>query len=102
MVRTGVEVTGLRIAGRWITALRTSQGEVEGESFVLATGWWSKSLGARLGLRVPVLGGKGYATDVEDLQLLHSEGSTCARPDLYRRLATRFGAGRSNRPPSRS
>ena len=66
-VRTGVEVTGFRIAGRRIAALRTSQGEVEAESFVLATGWWSKSLGARLGLRVPVLGGKGYAITVRGL-----------------------------------
>lgn len=47
-------------AGR-IARVRTSGATLEADAFVLATGAWSRALGATLGVRVPVLGGKGYS-----------------------------------------
>lgn len=41
--------------------LRTTAGEVAANELVVATGAWSKRFGARLGLRLPVLGAKGYS-----------------------------------------
>jgi D-amino-acid dehydrogenase len=66
-IRSGIEVTGFRTAGRRIAALFTPEGDVEADAFVLATGSASKRLGARLGLRIPLLDGKGYAITVRGL-----------------------------------
>jgi D-amino-acid dehydrogenase len=51
-------------AGR-IARVVTTQGPVEADLVVLAAGSWSPSLATRLGLRVPILGGKGYSMTVE-------------------------------------
>jgi D-amino-acid dehydrogenase len=60
-IETGVEVFGFLESSSRIAALRTSRGLLEVDRVVLATGSWSKELAKPLGLRVPVLGGKGYA-----------------------------------------
>lgn len=63
----GVQITenceyqGVEIDGTQIKAIQTSQGRIEAESFVLATGSWSKDLAKSLRLRIPILGGKGYS-----------------------------------------
>ena len=41
--------------------LETTHGEVRASQMVIATGAWSESLGKMLGLRVPVIGAKGYS-----------------------------------------
>ena len=41
--------------------LRTTAGDVEAGQIVVAAGAWSKRFGAKLGLRLPVLGAKGYS-----------------------------------------
>ena len=41
--------------------LTTTLGEVSAGQIVVATGPWSESLGAMLGLRLPVIGAKGYS-----------------------------------------
>lgn len=63
-IETGTEVLGFRRNGARLDAVLTTRGPVEADRFVLATGAWTKSLARRLGLRVPVLGGKGYAVVV--------------------------------------
>ncbi len=60
-VETGVEVFGFRANSSRVEALRTTRGEIAADRFVLATGSWSKGLAGLLGLRLPVLGGKGYS-----------------------------------------
>lgn len=40
---------------------RTTRGDFAADEVVLAVGPWSKALAARIGLRLPVLGGKGYS-----------------------------------------
>jgi D-amino-acid dehydrogenase len=67
VVTTGVEVFGLRTTGGRIDALRTTRGNIDVDRVVLATGSWSKELARPLGLRVPVLGGKGYAVIVKSV-----------------------------------
>ncbi len=41
--------------------LLTSRGELHAKEFVVAAGAWSGSFGRRLGLRLPMLGAKGYS-----------------------------------------
>jgi D-amino-acid dehydrogenase len=47
--------------GRGDCRLETTHGEVHAAQIVIATGAWSESLGRMLGLRVPVIGAKGYS-----------------------------------------
>lgn len=49
-----------RVTGR-ITLLETSQGTLEADRYVFATGAWSGRLGAQLECRIPVEPGKGYS-----------------------------------------
>lgn len=65
IVLPGTEVFDFKINGNRIEAARTTRGDLHAEQFVLATGSWSAGLGKQLGLRVPVLGGKGYAMTVK-------------------------------------
>jgi D-amino-acid dehydrogenase len=44
-----------------IAALRTTQGKIECDLLVLATGSWSLELTRKLQISIPVLGGKGYS-----------------------------------------
>jgi D-amino-acid dehydrogenase len=46
----------------------TSQGEFAPQQLVMATGSWSKDLARLMRLRVPILGGKGYAMIVPTLE----------------------------------
>lgn len=48
-------------SGDRIEAVRTTHGDLYAEQFVLATGAWSARIAKMFGLRVPVMGGKGYA-----------------------------------------
>jgi len=61
------EVLGFETEGGRVAALHTTAGRMEADHVVLATGAWSKSLGRALGLRLPVLGGKGYTVLLEDV-----------------------------------
>lgn len=65
---TGTEVYGFERRGAGITAVRTTRGPKAADRFVLATGSWSKNLARAVGVRVPVLGGKGYSVVVEPFQ----------------------------------
>lgn len=62
--RPETEVYGFESRGDRVAALRTTRGRVEADAFVLAAGAWSKDLAKRAGLRVPLLGGKGYSVTV--------------------------------------
>ncbi|HEX5044470.1 MAG TPA: FAD-dependent oxidoreductase [Candidatus Polarisedimenticolaceae bacterium] len=66
------EVLGFDLGNGRVTALHTTAGKVESDQVVLATGSWSKTLGRALGLRLPVLGGKGYTVLLEDVAPLPS------------------------------
>lgn len=57
----GQHATDFVTRGRTIQAVRTSQGEVTGDKFVVAGGVWSDSLVKAMGLSIPMLAGKGYS-----------------------------------------
>ena len=48
-----------RRAAGW--QLTTTRGEIDAGQLVIATGPWSESIGKMLGLRLPVIGAKGYS-----------------------------------------
>ena len=50
-----------------IESVLTTRGEIQAEKIVLAAGSWSGRLAAKLGLRLPILSGKGYAVIVSPL-----------------------------------
>ena len=57
----GAEVFGVSPAGHSPRRLTTTRGEVVAKQVVLAAGSWAESLGRLFGLRVPILGAKGYS-----------------------------------------
>ena len=59
-----VEVIDFHRDNGRIRSVRTTEGWIEPDTVVLAAGVWSRALAARLNLRVPVLGGKGYSFNV--------------------------------------
>jgi D-amino-acid dehydrogenase len=61
------EVIDFELGPKGIKAARTTRGIFEAEQFVLATGSWSLRMGQTLGLKIPVLGGKGYAIITDPL-----------------------------------
>jgi D-amino-acid dehydrogenase len=44
-----------------LTGVRTTRGDLRADKYVLATGSWSVPIARRLGINIPILGGKGYA-----------------------------------------
>jgi len=61
------EVFEVERRGRRVRALGTTQGRIEPDAVVVATGAWSGSFGKKLGLHVPMLGAKGYTLIVPRL-----------------------------------
>lgn len=55
--------------GDKITTIQTNRGEHEVESVVWAAGSWSEAWSEKLKLRVPILGGKGYALIVPPIEV---------------------------------
>ncbi len=55
------KVTGFRVEGNQARCATTARGEVEGQTFVVATGALTPSLSRWLGMRIPIQPGKGYS-----------------------------------------
>lgn len=62
------EVIDFQLSSKGISSARTTRGIFEADQFVLATGAWSHHLGQTLKLKIPVLGGKGYAIITDSLE----------------------------------
>jgi D-amino-acid dehydrogenase len=60
------EVFDFRKKNGRIEAVLTTQGELYPELVVLATGSWSNDIGGKLGVKLPILGGKGYSMNVPE------------------------------------
>jgi D-amino-acid dehydrogenase len=60
------EVYDFETENRKITKVKTTRGDIEADLVVWALGSWSEHMGKRLGLRLPVRGGKGYSMIVDD------------------------------------
>ncbi len=62
------ELQDLVIANGRIEKVLTSKGDIRAKQVVIATGSWSKSLARLLRLKIPILGGKGYAMIMPPLE----------------------------------
>ncbi len=69
------EVTDFVLDKENIRSVSTRNGSCEADAFVLAAGAWSGSLAEKLGLKMPLVGGRGYSitlpVDKAALQLIH-------------------------------
>jgi D-amino-acid dehydrogenase len=65
VIRTRAEVFDVRMRAGRVTALETTLGEVRPREVVVANGAWVAQLSRRIGLHLPVEGGKGYHLDLE-------------------------------------
>jgi D-amino-acid dehydrogenase len=74
VIISNTEVIDFQIGAKGVLAARTTRGMFEADQFVLATGSWSRHIGQTLDLKIPVLGGKGYAIITDPL------GSNPLRP----------------------
>ncbi len=59
------EAIRFRRDGDRITGVLTTRGWIEPATVVLASGVWSRSLAAQVGLSLPLFGGKGYSVTVD-------------------------------------
>jgi len=61
VILDGQRVDRITRQGRRILKVQTATGEIsEADEFVIATGAWTGEMGAKLGLNIPILAGKGY------------------------------------------
>lgn len=67
VILSKTEVIDFQLGLKGVLAARTTRGIFEADQFVLATGSWSHHLGQTLELKIPVLGGKGYAIITDPL-----------------------------------
>ncbi|MEY4615943.1 MAG: hypothetical protein RJB66_903 [Pseudomonadota bacterium] len=63
------EVYDFIIENQEIKEIHTTRGPMKADKFVLATGSWSPGLAKKLGINIPVLGGKGYAIITNPLEI---------------------------------
>ena len=90
------EVFDFVIENGKVVALRTTRGEMRAEKFVLATGSWSVPLAKKLGINIPILGGKGYSLIVKPfasspkipLMLIEKKIAVTPRKDTVRLAGT--------------
>ena len=67
IIHNSTEVFSFETSQNRIKSIQTTRGSFSADNIVLATGSWSTSLGRQIGLRLPVLGGKGYSLILEQL-----------------------------------
>jgi D-amino-acid dehydrogenase len=60
-IRQETKAEGFVEQGGSATAVRTRQGEVPAEAFVVAAGAWTPEFGLELGAKIPIQPGKGYS-----------------------------------------
>lgn len=60
-IEENCEVRDFVREGRQVRALRTTQGDIPADAFVVATGAWTPLLNEQLGCRIPIQPGKGYS-----------------------------------------
>ncbi|HSK13518.1 MAG TPA: FAD-dependent oxidoreductase [Phnomibacter sp.] len=62
----GMEVTGFDVLNGEVRKVFCGNHAFEAQQVVLASGAWSGPLGHKLGIKLPVVGGRGYSVTLED------------------------------------
>ena len=86
----GVSIQQLLADERKITGIRTSEGDLKADSYVLALGSYSPQLLRGIGIRVPVYPIKGYSITVPIHDAAHAPESTIM-DETYKVAITRLG-----------
>ncbi len=95
-IRSGIEVIDFERSGRRLESIVTTRGSISADHFVLATGAWSGRIGKLIGLRIPMLSGKGYSIIVDPIDpmpktavlLLETKVAATPRRDSLRLAGT--------------
>ncbi|GAB3539835.1 D-amino acid dehydrogenase [Noviherbaspirillum agri] len=88
--RYGVTIQRLASDGRKITAVKTSEGDLKADGYVLALGSYSPLLLRELGIRIPVYPIKGYSITVPIHDAAFAPEST-VMDETYKVAITRLG-----------
>jgi heterotetrameric sarcosine oxidase gamma subunit len=70
-IREGVHVDELLLEGRVVRGVRTSQGDIEAETVVLACGLWTRDLAATVGVPVPLYAAEHVHVSTEPIEGVH-------------------------------
>ncbi|NSL86341.1 FAD-binding oxidoreductase [Chitinophaga sp. Mgbs1] len=63
---SNAEVTGFETTGGKITKVLTATQAYDTDMAVIATGSWSRGVAAKVGVKLPMVGGRGYSVTYED------------------------------------
>lgn len=88
--RFGTTIEGLERSGNRIDAIRTGNGPVKADTYVMALGSFSTRLAATLGIRLPVYPVKGYSITVPIVNAAAAPVST-VMDESYKVAITRLG-----------
>lgn len=88
--RFGTTIEGFERSGDRIDAIRTSNGPVKADAYVMALGSFSTRLAATLGIRLPVYPVKGYSITVPIVNAAAAPVST-VMDESYKVAITRLG-----------
>lgn len=88
--RFGTTIVGFERSGDRIDAIRTSNGRVKADAYVMALGSFSTRLAATLGIRLPVYPVKGYSITVPIVNAAAAPVST-VMDESYKVAITRLG-----------
>ncbi len=79
----GTPVSDFVLNGTHVTGVVTPQGTITAEKVVLATGMWSRQLGAKIGVRVPLQAAEHYYLLTEPIPGMHPDMPVVEDPDSY-------------------
>ena len=88
--RFGVDIQGITAAGGRISGVRTSEGVLEADRYLLALGSYSTRMLAPLGVRIPVYPVKGYSITVPVTDAARAPESTIM-DETHKVAVTRLG-----------
>lgn len=79
----GVPVTDFLMDGPRVTGVMTAQGAIKAEKVVLAAGMWSRQLGAKIGVPVPLQAAEHYYLLTEPLEGMHPDMPVVEDPSTF-------------------
>jgi len=89
-LRFGTQVHAIETDGRGVTGIRTNQGAIQADAYVVALGSFSPALVRPLGIRLPVYPVKGYSITAAITQENRAPVST-VMDETYKIAITRLG-----------
>ena len=78
-----VQVTDFEVKNKRITGVHTTEGNISCETVVLAAGMWSRQLGAKIGVSVPLQATEHYYLLTEPIEGIHRDLPIIEDPDSY-------------------